>query len=79
MTKLILILLGKILIGMLLVCILIYTILEICTYVGNLYGDIYGFLLLLIITIINVVVSNKIKMKREKELIGDSENYTKIK
>lgn len=75
MIRLILKLLVKCLIGGLIVSLIVGSILGFCKFISSIYGESYGFLSLMLLTVIISLVCNRIKKKRDKEylLINEKE------
>ena len=74
MTKLILILLRKTLIGMCVVAIIMFAILKLFRYISELWGEGYGLLFFILISVIIGVLSNKLYKKRMSEVNNESKN-----
>ena len=74
MTKLILILLRKTLIGLCVVAIIMFAILKLFRYISELWGEGYGLLFFILISVIIEVLSNKLYKKRMSEVNNESKN-----
>ena len=74
MTKLILILLRKTLIGLCVVAIIMFAILKLFRYISELWGEGYGLLFFILISVIIGVLSNKLYKKRMSEVNNESKN-----
>lgn len=67
MTKIILILIGKLIIGMFVIFTIFFIIIKLCKYIREFCGELYGFLSLIIFAVIIGFVSNKIYKRRIRE------------
>ena len=73
MIRLILILLVKFLIGGLIVFLIVGSVLEFCKFISSIYGEFYGFLSLMMLTVIILFVCNRIKKKRDNRYLLSNE------